>query len=63
MQFQFDSARIYADLETVFGGLPSGQRVPAYAFPYPLTPEEFSADRVAVDSLRAEGFSTIIRLP
>lgn len=62
-RFQFDSARIHTDLEAAFDGLPNGQRIPVYAFPYPLTPEEFSADSAVVDSLRAEGFSTIIRLP
>lgn len=62
-QFQFDSRRVRAELETAFGGLPSGQRIPVYAFPFPLEPHDFAADRDEIDSLRKEGLTTVIRLP
>ena len=62
-QFQFDAARVQADLAKVFGDLPRGQRFPAYAFPYPLEMEDLAEDAAVVAALQEDGFTTVVRLP
>jgi hypothetical protein len=62
-QFQFDVSRVHADLKALFGTLPAGQRFPAYAFPYPLSRDDLGEDAEVIERLRADGFTTVVRLP
>lgn len=62
-QFQFDASRVHVELKTLFGTLPTGQRFPTYAFPYPLSRDDLAEDAEIVDGLRADGFTTVVRLP
>lgn len=62
-QFQFDAARVRADLTKEFGELSSAQRFPTYAFPYPLDMDDLGDDAAAISSLQADGFTTVVRLP
>lgn len=62
-QFQFDASRVHAELKALFGTLPAGQRFPTYAFPYPLSRGDLGEDAEVIDRLRADGFTTVVRLP
>ncbi|MFC3988929.1 sacsin N-terminal ATP-binding-like domain-containing protein [Actinoplanes siamensis] len=61
--FQFDSDRLRREVIALLGPLPAGQRLPAYAFPFPVTDEDLGADAEVVGRLRVDGFRTVIRLP
>jgi hypothetical protein len=62
--FQFDARRLHRDLQDEFAmTFSSRQRLPSYAFPYPLEPNDFGDDAAVVAELREAGFSTVIRLP
>ena len=62
-RFQFDAARVRADLTREFGDLQRKQRFPTYAFPYPLDTEDLADDAAAVAALQQDGFTTVVRLP
>lgn len=62
-RFQFDAARVRADLANEFGELPRAQRFPTYAFPYPLDAENLAGDAAVVAALQQDGFTTVVRLP
>lgn len=61
--FQFSSDRVRADVSAILGPLPDGQRLPVYAFPFPIDPADFGPDAEQVAKLRDAGFTTVIRLP
>lgn len=62
--FTFDASRARAAVEEAAAGpLDQDQRVPEYAFPFPLRPEDLGADRARMDVLLADGFRSLIRLP
>lgn len=61
--FEFDGDRLRRDIATIMGDLPTGQRLPIYAFPFPVTVADLEHDADEVCRLRDEGFSTVIRLP
>lgn len=61
--FQFDSARLHCDLLKLFTSLPPKQRFPVYAFPYPVYEADIGSDAEQINRLRADGFTTIVRLP
>lgn len=62
-QFQFNAARVHADLVDLFGELPTRQRFPTYAFPYPIDDDDLGDDIEEVRQLREDHFTTVIRLP
>jgi hypothetical protein len=61
--FEFDGARLRREVAAIMGDLPTGQRLPIYAFPFPVTAADLEHDADEVRRLREEGFSTVIRLP
>ena len=61
--FRFDSERLHHDMLELFNELPRKQRFPVYAFPYPVSADDIGADTEEIESLRRDGFATIIRLP
>ncbi len=64
LMFCFDASRLRGEIEAI-QSRPIGpdMRLPDYAFPFEITPEDLDDDRDAVDLLRSEGFVTIVRLP
>ena len=62
-RFQFDSERLSRDLAQLFGRLPSRQRLPVYAFPYPIGEVDTEPDATEIALLQDEGFDTVVRLP
>lgn len=63
VQFGFDQVRVRNDVAAIAGDLPSSQRLPVYAFPYLLDHTDLGSDEGVVDDARADGFTTILRLP
>ncbi len=61
--FQFSSDRVRHEVATILGPLPDGQKLPVYAFPFPVRPSDFGLDAEHVTDLRSSGFTTVIRLP
>ena len=61
--FQFNGERVRQEALALFGSLPSEQKFPVYAFPFPLSDGDLGPDAADVHWLRGEGFSTVIRLP
>lgn len=61
--FQFSSDRVRAEVSAILGALPDGQKLPVYAFPFPVDPIDVSPDAAQVAELRDNGFTTVIRLP
>ncbi|MHA7297199.1 sacsin N-terminal ATP-binding-like domain-containing protein [Pseudarthrobacter sp. MDT3-1] len=61
--FQFNGARVSAAVSEFLGSLPARQKLPIYAFPFPVEQADLEPDAAAIDTLRAIGFTTVIRLP
>lgn len=61
--FGFDELRARHAVEEVVGELDPQQRIPVYAFPFELDPEDLGSDVEVVDSLIENGFTSILRLP
>jgi hypothetical protein len=61
--FQFSSERVRDEVAAILGPLPGGQKLPIYAFPFPVAPSDCGADAEQVVELRGDGFTTVIRLP
>lgn len=61
--FQFDAARLRQELSLRVGALDADQRFPVYAFPFPATFGDLGPDAQVAESLHAEGYTTVIRLP
>lgn len=61
--FQFSSDRVRDEVSAILGPLPDHQRLPIYAFPFPVDPTDFGPDAGHVTQLRDSGFTTVIRLP
>ncbi|GAB1641457.1 sacsin N-terminal ATP-binding-like domain-containing protein [Krasilnikovia sp. MM14-A1259] len=61
--FEFDGDRLRREVAAIMGDLPTGQRLPIYAFPFPVTVADLEHDAHEVRRLRDEGFNTVIRLP
>lgn len=61
--FQFSSDRVRTEVTAVLGPLPDGQKLPVYAFPFPIALVDFGPDADRVAQLRDGGFTTVIRLP
>lgn len=45
------------------GPLPADQKLPIYAFPFPVEEADLGPDAAAIEKLRLSGFTTVIRLP
>ncbi|BCW78325.1 DUF3883 domain-containing protein [Arthrobacter sp. NicSoilC5] len=61
--FQFNGTRVRAEVGRLLGLLPPRQKMPIYAFPFPVDNTDLGPDAAAVEKLRANGFTTVIRLP
>jgi hypothetical protein len=61
--FQFDRERVRREVLALFGSLPTEQRFPMYAFPFPVLDDDLGADAAIVHQLLAADFSAVIRLP
>lgn len=61
--FQFSSDRVCAEVAGILGPLPQDQKLPVYAFPFPIEASDFGPDADEVKGLRDSGFTTVIRLP
>lgn len=61
--FQFNSDRAREEVSAILGPLPDEQKLPVYAFPFPVDPSDFGPDDEQVAALRNGGFTTVIRLP
>ncbi|WP_081842318.1 DUF3883 domain-containing protein [Actinomadura welshii] len=61
--FQFSSDRTRKEVSAILGRLPDEQKLPVYAFPFPVDPSDFGPDDEQVAALRNDGFTTVIRLP
>ncbi|MEV0900817.1 DUF3883 domain-containing protein [Actinoplanes sp. NPDC049802] len=62
-RFQFDGARLHGEITRLAGPLPAGQRLPVYAFPFPVEPADLEPDAPVIDELLGDGLRTVIRLP
>ncbi|WP_426940199.1 sacsin N-terminal ATP-binding-like domain-containing protein [Pseudarthrobacter sp. S6] len=61
--FQFNGERVSAAISELLGSLPARQKLPIYAFPFGVEQADLGPDAAAIDTLRASGFTTVIRLP
>lgn len=63
VSFGFDDSRTRAAVEDIAGALDPTQRLPVYAFPFPLSPADLGREAALVADLQQRGFRTILRLP
>ena len=63
LRFGFDDRRTRKEVRQRVGDLPRGQRLPVYAFPFPLEGSDLGRDGGLVESILAEGFRTVLRFP
>ncbi len=61
--FGFDDVRTRQAVEDLAGRLDPGQRLPVYAFPFPLDSTDLGPETELVADLQQRGFTTILRLP
>ena len=61
--FQFNGDLVNDAVSEILGSLPAQQKLPIYAFPFPVEQADLGPDAAAIDSLHASGFTTVIRLP
>lgn len=61
--FQFNGDCVRAAVSEHLGPLPVDQKLPVYAFPFPVEEAGIGPDAAAIDKLRSNGFTTVIRLP
>ena len=61
--FQFSSDRVRSAVSAILGPLPDAQKLPVYAFPFPIDPADFGPDAKEEARLRGDGFTTVIPLP
>lgn len=61
--FRFNEERVREEVTSVAGELGAGQRLPVYAFPFPLALSDVDSDTAEVEELFEAGFRTVFRLP
>jgi hypothetical protein len=61
--FEFDDQRVRDTVIAAAGSLDPRQRLPVYAFPFSVNEAEIGSDAAVVRDARADGFTTILRLP
>jgi hypothetical protein len=61
--FQFNGERVRAAVGELIGALPADQKLPVYAFPFPVEEADLGPDAAAIEKLQSNGFTTVIRLP
>jgi hypothetical protein len=62
-EFMFDAARAREAVRHQAKDLPESQRIPVYAFPFPTSGADMGDDAARIRELRADGYTTIVRLP
>lgn len=62
-EFEFSRERARREVGRLVESLPFGQRLPVYAFPFPLRRSSLGNDQERVSALLGDGFVTVIRLP
>jgi hypothetical protein len=61
--FGFDDVWTQQAVESLAGPLDPGQRLPVYAFPFPLDSTDLGPEAELIADLQQRGFTTILRLP
>jgi hypothetical protein len=61
--FEFDDQRVKDTVAAAAGSLDSRQRLPVYAFPFSVDEAEIGSDVSVLRDARADGFTTMLRLP
>lgn len=61
--FEFDDQRVRDTVAAVAGSLEPRQRLPVYAFPFPVDETELGPDTAVIRDARTDGFTTMMRLP
>lgn len=61
--FEFDDERVRQAVTEVAGPLEASQRLPVYAFPFGIDESALGLDADVVEKARADGFTTVLRLP
>lgn len=62
-RFRFDESAVRSAVEGVVGAIPAEQRLPVYAFPFPLDDADLGDDKGAVRELVTTGFRSVLRFP
>lgn len=63
VSFEFDELRVRDAVTEAAGPLEYGQRLPIYAFPFGVDDGILGRDVSVIDEARADGFTTVLRLP
>ena len=63
VRFTFDNHRVRAAVGGLTGDFVADQRLPVYAFPFPLGDDELGNDMSIINGLIEEGYHTVFRLP
>jgi hypothetical protein len=61
--FEFDDHRVRKAVAETAGSLERSQRLPVYAFPFGIDEANLGPDARVVEQARADGFTTVLRLP
>ena len=61
--FRFNQIMVRAAVEELTGQLDQDQRLPVYAFPFNVTPDDAGTDAASIEEMLAEGYRTVFRLP
>lgn len=61
--FEFDDQRVRDAVAAAAGSLDPLQRLPVYAFPFPVNEAEIGSEAAVLRDARADGFTTMLRLP
>lgn len=61
--FQFNGERVRQEVLGLLGSIPKQQKFPVYAFPFPVENHDLGEDAEEVEQLRADGWTTVVRLP
>lgn len=61
--FRFNQIMVRAAVEELTGQLDPDQRLPVYAFPFNVAPDDAGTDAASIEEMLAEGYRTVFRLP
>lgn len=63
LRFGFDESQARRLIAEAAGGLSDDQKIPVYALPFRLQPQDLDNDLELVEDLLADGYRTLLRLP